>query len=59
MSMKEKRTHKEARRTDIVFGISIITLAFVLGVLARTVITGEDFPFSGSDAQAEIGSMMP
>lgn len=57
--MKEKHTRKETRRTDIVFGISIITLAFVIGLLARTVITGEDFPLSGSDVQAQIEPMTP
>jgi hypothetical protein len=57
--MKEKHARKETRRTDIVFGISIITLAFVMGLLARSVITGEDFPLSGSDEEVQLEPMMP
>jgi hypothetical protein len=46
--MKEKRLHKETRRTDIVFGVSIIVLAFVVGLIANSVITGHDLPFLSS-----------
>lgn len=51
--MKEKRPTKETRRTDIVFGVSIIVLAFVVGLIANSVITGHDLPFlPGTSAES-------
>ncbi len=54
--MKEKRLTKETRRIDIVFGVSIVILAFVVGLIANSVITGHDLPFLSSTSMEPVPS---
>lgn len=48
---------KNADTIHIVYGVSIIVLAVVVGILAHTVITGEDFPLSGNPTQSDVSDM--
>jgi|GEM_PF-1908262 len=44
---------KKSETVHVVYGVSIIILAIIVSVLAHTVISGKEFPLTGSPVKME------